>query len=220
MPSPAAPPASSAASPPTLAEWVDGRLRDAILLGELAAGEKLRSEHLAAEWGVSPTPVREAFQRLAGEGLVVIEPQRGARVAGIDAQEATELYELRLVLDPKALRSAMAVADDAYRAEVDASYRRLIGRHDTVSSFLDAHRAFHLSMLSGCTNRQLHRLVVQLHNHTQRFHVSGAGRHRHGDPMAEHAELHDAVLAAEASHAAKVLVTHLRATLDAVTAPA
>ena len=75
----------TADAPPTLAEWVDARLRSAILSGELVAGQKLRSEHLAAQWGVSPTPLREAFQRLAGEGMVAIEPQRGARVAAIDA---------------------------------------------------------------------------------------------------------------------------------------
>ncbi|MDO9173763.1 MAG: GntR family transcriptional regulator, partial [Actinomycetota bacterium] len=77
-------------TPPTLSEFVDARLRSAILSGELAPGQKLRGEHLAAQWGVSPTPVREAFQRLAGDGLVVIEAQRGARVAAIDLVEAAE----------------------------------------------------------------------------------------------------------------------------------
>ena len=68
-------------TPPTRAEWVDTQLRRAILSGEFAPGEKLRAEHLADRWGVSPTPLRETFMRLAGEGFVIIEPQRGARVA-------------------------------------------------------------------------------------------------------------------------------------------
>lgn len=205
-------------APPTLAEWVDARLRSAILGGELVAGEKLRSEHLAAEWGVSPTPLREAFQRLAGEGMVVIEPQRGARVAAIDAREAAEFYELRLLLDPKALRSSMAAADDTFRAEVRAAYEHLIARHRTLPASLDAHRAFHLALLSRCGNRQLHRTVVQLHDHTQRFQVTGAGAQRRGDPAAEHAELYQAVLAGDARRATRVLTDHLRATLAAVEA--
>lgn len=210
-------------TPPTLAEWVDSRLRAAILSGELAAGEKLRSEHLAAEWGVSPTPLREAFQRLAGEGMVVIEPQRGARVAAIDATEAAEYYELRLLLDPRALRSSMAAhargtSAAAFRDSVHAAYVLLTGRHRTVPAYLDVHRGFHLALLAGCTNRQLYRTVVQLHDHTQRFQVSGAGAQRRGDPAAEHAELYDAVMAGDARRAAATLTAHLQATLDAVLA--
>ena len=209
---------SSADAPPTLSEWVDGRLRSAILSGELVAGEKLRSEHLAAQWGVSPTPLREAFQRLAGEGMVVIEPQRGARVAAIDAREAAEHYELRLLLDPKALRSSMANASDEWRAEVTASYARLVQPHPTIPDYLHAHRAFHLVLLEGCSNRQLFRTVAQLHDHTQRFQVVGSGGPRRGNPAAEHAELHDAVMAGDSRRATTVLSAHLRATLDAVLA--
>lgn len=207
-------------APPTLSEWVDARLRSAILGGELVAGQKLRSEHLAAQWGVSPTPLREAFQRLAGEGMVVIEPQRGARVAAIDASEAAEFYELRLLLDPKALRSSMANATDEWRASVSASYERLVSRHPTIPEYLHAHRAFHLVLLEGCSNRQLFRTVAQLHDHTQRFQVVGAAGPRRGNPAAEHAQLFDAVMAGDSRRATSVLTAHLRATLDAVLAQA
>jgi DNA-binding GntR family transcriptional regulator len=211
-------PITAVEAPPTLSEWVDARLRAAILSGELVAGEKLRSEHLAAEWGVSPTPLREAFQRLAGEGMVVIEPQRGARVAAVDPVEAAEFYELRLLLEPKALRSSMATADDAFRAAVTAAYDQLVARRRTLPAYLDAHRAFHLALLAGCANRQLYRMVVQLHDHTQRFQVAGTGAQRRGDPAAEHAELYAAVIAGDTRRATAVLVAHLRATLDAVEA--
>ena len=213
-------PSPTADAPLTRAEWADTRLRAAILSGELVAGEKLRGEHLAARWGVWPTPLREAFQRLAGEGLVVIEPQRGARVAAIDAQEAAEYYELRLLLDPKALRSSMANATDAWRAGVTSSYTRLTGPQPTAPGYLDAHRAFHLALLAGCSNRQLFRTVAQLHDHTQRFQVVGAGGPRRGNPAVEHAELYEAVMAGDASRSASVLNAHLRATLDAVVAQA
>jgi GntR family carbon starvation induced transcriptional regulator len=207
-------------TPPTLAEYVDGRLRAAILSGEIAPGEKLRSEHLATAWGVSPTPVREAFQRLAGEGMVVIEPQRGARVAVVDPVEAAELYELRLTLEPTALRSALAAAagpaGDGYRAAVVLAHAELGSPPRTVAEYLAAHRAFHLAVLAGCTNARLHHLVVQLHDHTQRFQVAGVGYQRAGDPVAEHRALCDAVVAGDADAAVSVLEQHLAATLAAV----
>src|SRR3954466_3573933 len=95
-------------SPPTRTHWVDTRLRRQILSGALAPGTKLRAEHLAETLGVSPPPLREAFQRLAGEGLVVIEPQRGARVAPIDEDDALALHYLSLLLEPLAMPASMA----------------------------------------------------------------------------------------------------------------
>ncbi len=203
-------------APPTLAEWVDARLRSAILTGELAAGSKLRGEHLASQWGISPTPLREAFQRLAGEGLVVIEPQRGARVAAIDAKEAADFYELRMTLEPKALRSSMAAADPAFHDDVGRTHLALESTPRGVLAFLDAHRAFHLTLLSRCTNTQLLRMCTQLHDHTQRYQVTGTGLQRVGDPAAEHRALRDAVLAGDVETATDILVAHLAATLDAV----
>lgn len=207
-------------APPTLAEYVDARLRAAILSGELVPGEKLRSEHLATAWGVSPTPVREAFQRLAGEGMVVIEPQRGARVAVVDPVEAAELYELRLTLEPTALRSAMVAAagptGERYRAAVQATHDALGTPPRSVPEYMAAHRAFHLALLDGCTNTRLHQLVVQLHDHTQRFQVAGAGYRRDGDPVAEHRALCDAVVSGDIDAATCVLEAHLAATLAAV----
>ena len=97
-------------APPTRAEWVDSLLRRAIVNGELAPGQKLYAERLAEQWGVSPTPLRETFQRLAGEGLVVIEPQRGARVAPVDVRQAAEIYEIRLLLDPVAIEHSVRAA--------------------------------------------------------------------------------------------------------------
>ncbi len=133
-------------APTTLATWVDGRLREAILTGELPPGTKLRAEHLASQWGISPTPLREAFQRLAGLGWVTIEPQRGARVAEVDPSDAAELYDLRLLLDPQALRLAMANADDDYRARVRVAHKALSGRYRDLIGSLNAHREFHLAL--------------------------------------------------------------------------
>jgi DNA-binding GntR family transcriptional regulator len=208
----------STAVPPTRAEWVDAKLRRAILRGELAPGERLRAEHLAERWGVSPTPLRETFMRLAGEGLVVIEPQRGARVASLDVDEAAELYELRLLLDPVALERSMTAAagDASFLAEVERAHERLSAPHRSVADLHESHRSFHLTLVSRCPNRRLLRQVEQLLDHSQRFHAVGVATLRRSDPTAEHRQLVEAVTAADRAAAVRVLRDHLRATLDAV----
>lgn len=211
-----APTSEAATAPPTRAEWVDAQLRRAILNGEFLPGEKLRTEHLAERWGVSPTPLRETLMRLAGEGLVVIEPQRGARVAPLDLASAIEIYELRLLLDPVALDRSIEAGGEVLTAEVEQAHDRLERRHATTADHLEAHRAFHLALVARCPNRRLVRQVEQLLDHSQRFQAIGVRTVRRGDPRAEHSELVDAVRAGDRRAATRVLTAHLQATLDAV----
>ena len=218
---------STAEAPPTRAEWVDSLLRRAIVSGELEPGQKLLAERLAEQWGVSPTPLRETFQRLAGEGLVVIEPQRGARVAPVDAVMAAEIYEMRLLLDPVAVEQSVLAARDAdagvdsrYVQAVDDAHRALVRRHRSLADYHDAHRQFHLTLVSRCPNQRMLAQVAQLLEHSQRFQVIGLNRPqvRRGDPAAEHEQLRLAACAGDGAGAATVLRAHLAATLDAVRA--
>jgi DNA-binding GntR family transcriptional regulator len=213
---------SMAEAPPTRAEWVDSMLRRAIVSGELAPGQKLLAEHLAEAWGVSPTPLRETFQRLAGEGLVVIEPQRGARVAPIDAAMAAEIYEMRLLLDPVALERSVleAQGDDSFVQAVNDAHRALVRRHRSLADYHDAHRQFHLALVARCPNQRMLAQVAQLLEHSQRFQVIGLNRPqvRRGDPAAEHEQLRATACDGDGLGAAAVLRAHLAATLDAVRA--
>ena len=214
--------ARPAGAPPTRAEWVDGLLRSAILQGEFLPGEKLYAERLAERWGVSPTPVRETFQRLAGEGLVVIEPQKGARVAPLSVEEATEVYELRLLLDPVAVEQSVAAGREvpSFAAEVGVAHAALVARHRSAAEYHEAHRVFHLALVSRCPNGRLVQQVAQLMAHSQRFHAVGAVASRAADPAGEHLALRDAAVAGDGALAAEVLRAHLRGTLDAVRASA
>ena len=205
--------------PPTRAAWVDQQLRRAILTGVLAPGEKLHGERLAEQWGVSPTPLRESFQRLAGEGLLVIEPQRGARVAPIDAAAAVDVYEIRILLDPAALRSSMraAAGDPSFAAEVAAAADRLERRHASILAFHDAHRQFHLALVTRCPNALLRRQVAHLLDQSQRYHVIAA-RAAGRDVRGEHRALATAVASGDARSAVRLLTTHLVGSRDAIAA--
>lgn len=86
--------------PRTAAEFVVHQLRGKILSGEIPAGEWLRQNHIAAELGVSSTPVREALRELAAEGLILSDAHRGNMVRGLTISDVSEIYELRRNLEP------------------------------------------------------------------------------------------------------------------------
>jgi DNA-binding GntR family transcriptional regulator len=95
---------------PTSSLRVSEELREAILSGEFGPGERLRTVSLAKRFGSSRTPVREALVQLEGEGLVDIEPRRGAVVRPFASADLIDLYEVRILLEPAAAaRAALRV---------------------------------------------------------------------------------------------------------------
>jgi DNA-binding GntR family transcriptional regulator len=92
---------------------VRDELQHAILEGVLRPGERLRAEALAQRFGTSRTPVREALLQLEAQGLVEVEPNRGAVVRAFDAADLLDLYALRALLEPAAAaRAATRIGDE------------------------------------------------------------------------------------------------------------
>lgn len=91
----------------TQAELTAARIRTLILNGTLQPGQPLRQEALSEQLNVSRTPLRHALQSLAEEGLVETTGYKGARVADLDREMIDDLFEMRLLLEPLALRSAL-----------------------------------------------------------------------------------------------------------------
>ena len=205
-------------APETRSDWALRRLRSAILTGEFPPGTRLRAEDLAARWQVSPTPLREAFQRLGGARLVEVSPQRGVRVADFTLDEAADLYALRLRLEPPALRESLAASDGAHRAEIAAAYDRLVQAR-AVDEGTDAHLAFHATLLARCPSAWTKHVAALLGEHAQRYVLLGVQKLRGGrGPAAEHALLRDAALAGDVAGAVSLLEEPLRGTLDSVRA--
>lgn len=111
----------TASTPSTLAATTEHRvvevLRARILEGKFAVGERLRQDFISAELGVSSTPVREAFRRLAAEGLLTIATHRGVVVRDLSFEERVELLELVRLIDTHNLAQAVPLADKATIAE-------------------------------------------------------------------------------------------------------
>jgi DNA-binding GntR family transcriptional regulator len=85
-------------------DWIADQLRRAILTGAIEGGVQLKQNDVAARFGVSVAPVREALQRLIADGLAVLHPNRGVTVSMISAQDFRDIAELRVLLEPPALR--------------------------------------------------------------------------------------------------------------------
>ena len=141
--------------PATLVEVTADRLRDAILSGELAPGEKIVEEQLCADIGISRAPLREALRLLAQQGLVEHLPRRGSRVAEWSPTDILQLFELRNVLERHAIESAIPLPDPGRDLEpVRAALDRMNAATDALERD-DAHRAFHAAVVGLANNRQL-----------------------------------------------------------------
>src|SRR5579884_3015211 len=106
------------ASRRALWETIVEAMRRAIVLGELPPGLHLEEPALARKFGVSRIPVREAIVRLEHEGLVRIEPRRGAFIVGVTEDDVGDLYEFRLLLESSAIRRAAQRIDDVGLAQL------------------------------------------------------------------------------------------------------
>lgn len=181
---------SSPGALPSRTEAVLAAIKHGILAGELKPGQPLIETDLAAELGVSKTPVREALKTLAGTGLVTMSPYKGASVREIDRAHARSIYDMRLLLEPTAAgRSVSGRRDWApARAALDAADQA----GDAAGRSL-ANRAFHRHMYVGCGNPLLVRALDDLRDQTAL--VSAAAWAQRASWDREAAE-HRAILAA------------------------
>jgi DNA-binding GntR family transcriptional regulator len=136
--------------------------------GDLATGAKLRDATIAAELGVSRTPVREAMVRLAREGVLSAEPGRGFRLAPMSAAEVREIGSILAALEPLALeQSAEPTAEQLTR--LGEVVRRLEQTRGDIAACVELDDRFHRVLLEGCSNRRLLRLVETLRGGLRRY---------------------------------------------------
>lgn len=135
---------------PSRTEAVLDAVKHAILVGELKPGQQLVETELAALLGVSKTPVREALKTLAGTGLVIMSPYKGASVREVDQALARSVYDMRLLLEPVAAVRTAATAHLSWDGAAEA-LDRADRAADTAERSL-ANRDFHRALYAGCGN--------------------------------------------------------------------
>jgi len=143
-------------------------LADRIISGEIPPGARLRQDHIAAAFGTSHVPVREAFRELQTQGLAESEPRRGFRVTEFDVAELREVAEMRASLESLALRHAAPNITRTILKEAEE-----VTRHgDSASTVRDwevANRKFHRMILAPCRMPRLLRTIDDLQAASARF---------------------------------------------------
>ncbi|HEY1135581.1 MAG TPA: GntR family transcriptional regulator [Nocardioides sp.] len=190
-------------------------IKGRILAEELAPGSVVSQERVAAELGVSTTPLREALKRLATEGLVLLGAHRDARVTELSAHEARSLYEVRAAVDPLAARLAAERRESDDVAAIEEALGRLeplTGRADM--DHLVAHRAFHRAVYTASHNLPLVGVLEGLWDKADRYRQ--VGLRSTPDSAAdvervrrEHHALAAAVLDGDAEEAERVMRHHV-----------
>lgn len=188
------------------------QLRHRILAGELPQGQPLRQDALAAQYGVSRIPLREAFRRLEAEGLVRIETHKGAVVADFPPQEIGELFEMRAALESDLIQLAVPLVaredlDEAAQALV--AYERALDLGQ-VADWGALNWRFHSALYRAAGRPRWLEAVEQLNRQTDRFvrlqlALTGAlDRARN-----EHRELLELSRLGEATAAAELVRVHI-----------
>ena len=151
-------------------EFVTDALRTAILNGELTPGTRLIIDELAEQLGVSPIPVREALQQLAGDGYVVIKPYVGAEVAPIEAESVIEVFSLLETMETVSGRAAcqrMSEADFDALEEILRKMDSLVGEPEAWSQ---ENRRFHKFICDRSGTRLVGALMGKVFDHWDRLH--------------------------------------------------
>jgi len=195
-------------------EWVYRRLREMILTGELHPNTRLVELHLAEQFEVSRTPVREALKRLAAEQLVVADPMRGLIVHAPGPNEIEDVYRVRDALDALAVRlAAVRITPEAtIRLRLALEQMRDAIDKGRVDLTINANMTFHNVIYEAAGSVTLLRLATDLSDFVRRF-SSGAfsDPERSKQVLAEHEEILRAIERHDVEAAAAASSTHLRA---------
>lgn len=144
---------------PSLVEVATRALREEILAGELAPGQRLIEDHIRLRFSISRAPLREALRSLAQQGLVEHLPRRGTRVTELTEEDVDQLFGLRLCLEEHAVQTAFPMAPGPEDRLADVRGRleemRLADRVGDQLRKDDAHRALHAAIVALAGNRQL-----------------------------------------------------------------
>ncbi len=195
-------------------------LKQDIIRGVLPPRDWLRIDALRARYQAGASPLREALNRLAAEGLVAQTDQRGFAVADLNEDDIDEILFTRCALNQIMLPAALANGDAAWEERVVLAHYHLsktppfTSDGDANEDYLACHREFHMSILAPCGSRWLLELSEKLFDWTQRHQNLAMRSDVVGsrNVAAEHNELTTAVLARDAQKAIRLLNEHVTLT--------
>jgi len=179
----------------SLAEHIVEDLEQKIIARTLKPGQRIIEEGLCKAFGVSRSPVREAFQILESRGFVAREPRKGISVAKITQQEAEDIYRIRASLDGLATSLAVRRRTPEFLKKVTKLHEQMIraAEKGNGSTYHNLNQKFHDMIITACGNERLIQLIRNFDKQTMRYRLavmSGPGW------MANSTKLHAAIVAA------------------------
>ncbi|MGP3968297.1 GntR family transcriptional regulator [Streptomyces sp. 6N223] len=202
------------------ADYIADALRGAIVSGQFADGAELNQVELAARFGVSRVPVREALRQLQAEGLVDSQAHRRVRVRGTTPARLVEIFALRGLIEGWLVEQAVPHIDQATIVTARAINERLRTESDH-PAWLELNREFHRLLFSPSGAETAAELLEPLRQRSERYTrlwSRGNGVHRPAETTAEHDEILRLIEAGDAAGARKATEEHVRHTCEAVLA--
>lgn len=185
-------------------------LHQAIVSGELKPGHWLRQEAIAESLGVSRPPVKAALIQLEAEGLVTFKPRGGAVVRAVTLEQAQELFEIRIVLEPLALRRSMR-AMQPERLDRLRELSKQLDSAETADAFVSLNVDFYRALYDAERNPLLVEMIEELRSRLSRYLIGWDALHGH---RGGHAELVKHVARDDFRAAKAALLSHLRSVQD------
>jgi DNA-binding GntR family transcriptional regulator len=201
------------------------RLRGDLLACRLMPGQKLKIEELCVRFGAGSSAVREALSRLAADGFVVIEPQRGFRVTPLSFAELRDLTNVRCEIEGLCIRDAIEHSGIDWETNLIAALHRLSKTPERDpqdpqrynDAFAVAHTAFHQAVVAACTSPWLLRIRGQLFAQHERYRwMSGPLASVKRDLEAEHSGIAKAAIDRRADDAVGRMTAHLQLTAKVI----
>jgi DNA-binding GntR family transcriptional regulator len=187
-----------------------------IVSGTFAPGARLKVADLCRRYGLSPMPIREALQQLQGEGIVVMEPNKGASVRTIDRRFVSDIYDVRGALYTIVYQDVIATADKALDDELTAIQERfdeMLAAGDRKGCQIQ-NRLLHEAIETRCKNREVASLLEKYANLTSSLRdVFGYKTERLGEISDEHWKIINAVRARDLPAAIAAAQVHVRQAL-------
>ncbi len=178
----------------TLREKIVETIRGAIVNGKLPPGTRVAEPELADRFGISRTPIREAFRQLESEGFLTVVPRKGAVVASLSAQDISDFYDLKSLLEGEAARLAVKTLGPKDIERMEAVNRQIeaASQRKDLRRVLALHNEFHDIFLQAAGNEKLHAIVQNLVMQFQRFRLILAMPGRIEGSIRQHNEIIEA----------------------------
>jgi DNA-binding GntR family transcriptional regulator len=199
-------------APRPLHTEVADRLRDLIVQGELAPGDRLNERMLTERFGISRTPLREAIKMLASEGLVQLLPNRGAVVTSITRANALDMFQVMGVLESLAGQLACERASDRDIAEIEALHEqmRLHHKRSELNEYFRLNQHIHQRIVDCAGNSELADIYRRLSVRLRRArYMANFSRERWDKAMEEHNQIFQALAERDSKRLKTLLGTHL-----------